>query len=282
MAFGTGLWVGILATVIATILIYVLWHFIVVSIGRFIIQKVLIRWSPGSRNISGTWETKFSKGHKSYDEIARVSQLFGKVWGIIEFRKDGQLRKYRMTGSMKENILSATYEIESPKEPLDRGSFTLALSSDGTRLDGCYAWTDDRSPVPSGNKYVWINPIYFDIDSIEIRKSPIHGKGVFANKEYPAGSDITHFRGYEVDKDTRHSLTLENRKIEPTGPLKYLNHSCDPNCCFRGRTLVTKRLVQRREELTINYRKTEDHFSHCFNCKCGSSNCCKKVCTSVS
>lgn len=280
--FATGLWVGILATVIATILISVFWHFIIGNIGRFIIQKVIIHWSPGSRNISGTWDTKFWKGREEHNEIAKVSQLFGKVWGIIEFWKDGKLRKYRMTGSMKENVLSATYEIESPKESLDRGSFTLALSPDGTRLEGRYAWTDDTSQVPSGNKYVWTKPIHFGIDSIQIGKSPIHGKGVFASKQYKAGSDVTYFVGYEVDKDTRHSLTLENCKIEPTGPLKYLNHSCAPNCYFRGRTLVAKRLVQRKEELTIDYRETENHFTHPFKCKCKSNSCCKKVCTFIS
>ncbi len=107
------------------------------------------------RNISGTWNTEFSKGSQPYQETAKVRQLLSRVWGTIEYKKNGQLRKYKMKGSLRENILVATYEIVSPKTPLDRGSFTLALSTDGNRLEGCYSWTDDESQIPKGDQYVW-------------------------------------------------------------------------------------------------------------------------------
>lgn len=271
-----GYLVGVLATITATILLYLARYLIVVYAGRYLTEKVLIRF-PRARNLSGTWETQFWKDDTSHTETVKVSQLFGKVWGIIQYKKDGQLRKYKMTGSIKEGVLSATYEIVSPTEPLDRGSFTLALSPDGTRLEGCYSWTDDDSQFPRGDKYVWMKPLYRGIDGIQIRRSRIHGKGVSANKQYQAGSDVAYFYGYEVDCDTRHSLTLEGCKIEPTGPLKYLNHSCDPNSCFQGRTLVTKRQVALGEELTINYLSTEDHISHGFDCRCGAEHCKRRI-----
>lgn len=120
---------------------------------------------------------------------------------------------------------------------------------------------------------------YVHNKDIRVGKSFIHGKGVFANKEYQAGSEVAYFEGHEVDHDTRHSLALDGKKIEPTGPLKYLNHSCDANSYFRGRTLVTRKKVEPSEELTINYLETEDNISHPFKCKCMVSNCKKKICS---
>ena len=154
MGFWWGVLAGIVATVIVSVIIPIVRYFIFAAIGQYVFEKVSICF-PRARNLSGTWETEFKKDDTSYKETAKVSQLFGKVWGTIEFNKAGQLRKYRMVGSFKEPILSATYEILSPKEPLDRGSFTLALSWDGMRLEGCYSWTDDESKEPKGAQYVW-------------------------------------------------------------------------------------------------------------------------------
>lgn len=136
---------GVLAGITGSIILYIIRYFI----GRAAIFLSRVR------NISGSWKTEFWKDDNTYKETAKVSQPFGRVWGTIEFIKDGQLRKYKMGGSIKEGILSATYETLSPREVLDRGSFTLALSADGRTLDGWYSWTDDESPTPKGDKYVW-------------------------------------------------------------------------------------------------------------------------------
>lgn len=118
---------------------------------------------------------------------------------------------------------------------------------------------------------------YGRTDGIEVRESPIHGKGVFAVKVYQAHCDVVYFEGYEVDCDTRHSLTLNGHKIEPTGLLKYLNHSCTPNCYFRGRILVTKRQADAGTELTVDYLETEKSISQHFDCNCQSPNCRRKI-----
>ncbi len=117
----------------------------------------------------------------------------------------------------------------------------------------------------------------YSSNGIEIRPSLIHGKGVFACKEYPAHSDVAYFEGYEIGHDTRHSLTLDGHKIKPTGLLKYLNHSCNPNCYFRERVLVTKQRTYSGQELTIDYSATEENISYCFECNCKSSNCRGKI-----
>lgn len=275
-------WITVVTTLATTSIAYFIFYFfrdfILVHISQFIIEKVLAI-CPQPRNMSGIWETKFWKNGDSYKEDAIVSQAFGKVWGIIKFQKGAEQRKYRMRGSIREGIVVATYETISPRTVLDRGSFTLRLLPDGFNLEGYYSWTDDDSIVPKGNKYTWTKPSQRGLNGIQVRKSTIHGNGVFANKTYSSDSNIAYFDGYVVDHDTRHSLTFAGYKIEPTGPLKFLNHSCDPNCYFQDRTLFAKREINAGRELTINYQDTEvQGLSRPFTCNCRCTNCKRKIC----
>ena len=109
--------------------------------------------------------------------------------------------------------------------------------------------------------------------SIVIRPSPIHGKGVFARTKLSAGQKIAYFKGDEIDHDTRYTLVLDGKRIEPTGKLRYLNHSCAPNAHFFGRWLVTSRDIFHGEEIAIDYLATENMIYHHFTCKCGAKNC---------
>jgi len=269
--------ITIISTLVASFIVYLFRYFIIVQIGHSLIEKVVILF-PQVRNISGTWEAQFSKGKESYTETARVSQLFGKIWGTIQLGKAPN-RKYKIAGSIREGVLVASYEIMEPKEILDRGSFTLRLSSDGQSMHGCGSWTDDETTVPQGHEYTWTKPLYRGINGIRNKKSTIHGKGVFANKQFPPQSEVAHFDGYEIERGTSYSLTLESRVIEGTGPLRFLNHSCNPNCYFKGRTLVTKIAVGPGQELTIHYLECETggHLRHPFRCKCKCTNCLKKI-----
>ncbi len=108
---------------------------------------------------------------------------------------------------------------------------------------------------------------------IIVRRSPNRGYGVISTLPFEPGSIIGFFDGYEVSNDTRHSLTLDGVKIEPTGKLAYLNHACDPNARCVGRTLIASRYIECVEEVTINYLETESQISFAFQCKCGNENC---------
>lgn len=265
--------VTVFATIIVSFLLYFFRYFLIVHIGHYLIEKVLICF-PQSRNISGTWEAGFQKGEETYTESAKISQLFGKVWGTIRLYKAPE-RAYRMTGSIREGVLVASYEIVEPKETLDRGSFTLRVSTDGLKLEGCGSWIDDEQTVPQGHDYIWMKPLYRGINGVRIKKSPINGKGVFANMQYPPQTEITYFDGFEVEHGSRHSLAIEGRNIQGTGSLRFLNHCCNPNCYFKGRMLVAKREITVGEELTIDYLELETpgHLRHPFKCKCKCENC---------
>ena len=113
--------------------------------------------------------------------------------------------------------------------------------------------------------------------ALEVKPSGIQGYGVFATRNHRPGQKIGDFEGYLVNHDDTYTLTVSGYKIMGTGPLKYLNHSCDPNAYFRDRTLFAKKHISRGEELTIDYQATEGSLSSHFACHCGSPNCRKLI-----
>ena len=60
-----------------------------------------------------------------------------------------------------------------------------------------------------------------------------------------------------------------------TDPLRYTNHSCQPNAVLRirqGRVeLYAMRAVEAGEELTVNYGET--HHEGRLRCRCGAAGC---------
>jgi len=112
---------------------------------------------------------------------------------------------------------------------------------------------------------------------IKIKTSSIHGRGVFSVTTFNKGDKIGYFEGYPVQSNTRHSLTFNGVKIEPTGLLKCLNHSCSPNSYFRDRVLVANRNIKPKEEITVDYLATEADITNHFECNCKSYNCRKLI-----
>ena len=111
--------------------------------------------------------------------------------------------------------------------------------------------------------------------NVSIGPSQIHGKGVFAKIKFTHGQRIGYFEGYEVNIDTQHSFFVKatGQRIEPTGPLRYLNHSCDANAHFEGRWLCASREIKEGEEITLDYLDAEQPISNSFSCRCGALNC---------
>ncbi len=131
---------------------------------------------------------------------------------------------------------------------------------------------------------------------IEVRKSGVHGRGVYATKPIFKGARIIEYTGKRVlwanvpdDPADPHTFLfgLENgtEVIDPTtggNDARWINHSCDPNCEAieeDGRVFIyALRNLQSGEELFYDYalqvdepitREVADE-SRCF---CGSSRC---------
>ncbi|MGK2848932.1 MAG: SET domain-containing protein [Minisyncoccota bacterium] len=65
----------------------------------------------------------------------------------------------------------------------------------------------------------------------------------------------------------------KNLWIDPYGPARYINHSCNPNLGVRGKLLfVALRDIKKGEELTFDYSISEDSLWE-MKCHCGAKNC---------
>ncbi len=139
------------------------------------------------------------------------------------------------------------------------------------------------------------------------RRSPIHGKGVFALQAIGAGEELLQYRGRLLSHDEADDLYADNTDSGHTflftlnddyivdanvggNTARWLNHSCDPNCEAvivedadgdpRGDRVVicTLRAIRPGEELTYNYgiRLDEAHtlrMKKIWACHCGAANC---------
>ncbi len=107
------------------------------------------------------------------------------------------------------------------------------------------------------------------------------GKGVFARRKFKADAVIAEVTGeliHDPDYTSSYCVDMgEDYALEPAPPLRYLNHSCDPNCEFFvydddlfRLLLVTLRPVQQGEELTIDYGWPAEV---AIPCLCGAKTC---------
>ena len=133
----------------------------------------------------------------------------------------------------------------------------------------------------------------------EARSSEIHGTGVYAIKDIPAGKKIIEYLGERIDKEEserRANAQMEhaektgdaavyiftlNKKWDldgnmPWNTARLLNHSCAPNCEAwiedKQIFLYSLREIAKGGELTFDYgfdiENYEDH-----PCLCGSEDC---------
>ncbi len=142
---------------------------------------------------------------------------------------------------------------------------------------------------------------------IQVRLSPIHGRGVFAVRDLPAESPVIEYRGqrlthaqadrdYAGNAESGHTFlfTLNDRYVidanQGGNAARWINHSCQPSCqAFliehpgRDRRLdrvviETLRPIGAGEELSYNYAITLDErhtprLKKRWACRCGAPHC---------
>jgi len=125
--------------------------------------------------------------------------------------------------------------------------------------------------------------------AVEVRPSAIDGLGVFALEAVPRWRKIGEVRGesISVEEARRRAATLERIMIveisdkkavdlaPSTDPMRYTNHSCQPNGQLRiqaGRIeFYALRAIAPGEEITVNYGET--HHEGRLACRCGAPGC---------
>ena len=136
----------------------------------------------------------------------------------------------------------------------------------------------------------------------KVKKSKVHGSGVFATSDIPKGRRVIEYIGDKIKKsegDKRSENRIKrflnskttgsvyifelNKMYDIDGsPLynkaRYINHSCNPNCeveIMDGHIwIVSLRKIKKGSELSYDYGysfEKEDYQDHL--CKCGSKNC---------
>lgn len=125
--------------------------------------------------------------------------------------------------------------------------------------------------------------------AVDVRMSRIDGRGAFAAEAMPARRKIGEIRGesLSVREARRRAKTMERimivevshtRAIDASGstdPLRFTNHSCQPNAVLRirqGRVeFYAMRDIAPGEEITVNYGET--HHEGKLRCRCGAPGC---------
>ena len=123
---------------------------------------------------------------------------------------------------------------------------------------------------------------------LEVRLSPIDGRGLFAKFSLPGRRKLGEYAGERISRREARRRVRHQRRvlIVETGDdhavdgsvdgnvFRYINHSCTPNTyirIFRGHVeFYTLRPIARGEELTCRYGET--HHNGTLRCKC-SINC---------
>ena len=143
--------------------------------------------------------------------------------------------------------------------------------------------------------------------TIIVKRSPIHGNGVFAARKLAAGETLIQYKGkltthdeadglYEGSVESGHTFlfTLNDDYIIDANrggnAARWINHSCDPNCeaviierkrgdAPRERIYIeAKRAIRKGEELTYDYGIKLDvpqtkRLKALWACRCGKPNC---------
>ncbi len=125
--------------------------------------------------------------------------------------------------------------------------------------------------------------------AVNVQASAIDGHGVFAAEGIPARAKIGEIRGEAISVEearvraTRHErimiVELSARRAidftKSTDPMRFTNHSCQPNarlCLDNGRVeFYALRVIEAGEELTVDYGET--HHDGKLACRCGAPGC---------
>lgn len=123
-----------------------------------------------------------------------------------------------------------------------------------------------------------------------MRKSRIHGRGVFARRDIPAGTRLIEYVGLPISKKKSAELMLKQNRYLFTlngasdldgkvgwNPARLMNHSCEPNCEAilddNNRVWIFSiKSIAREEELTFYHGYGLEDFMN-FPCRCGTPSC---------
>ena len=125
--------------------------------------------------------------------------------------------------------------------------------------------------------------------AVDVRASAIDGQGVFAAEAVRKRLKIGEIRGESISVSEARIRATRSERImivelsakkaidfsRSNDPMRYTNHSCQPNarlCIRQGRVeFYALRAIAPGEEITVNYGET--HHEGRLQCRCGAPGC---------
>ena len=113
---------------------------------------------------------------------------------------------------------------------------------------------------------------------VEVKKSKIHGKGVFAKRDFKKG-EVIKWNPTKLTPKEEKNLTEEQKENTVSNkkgyylmnaPEKFMNHSCASNTIMDVENLqdIVIKDIKKGEEITSSYLEDLDE-----KCNCGSKKC---------
>lgn len=125
---------------------------------------------------------------------------------------------------------------------------------------------------------------------IVVKKSGIHGKGLFITTDVKKGDHITYIKGdYTRKKSSKNKTEAKSIPmwygvtrtlwIDPKDTeFCYFNHSCSPNTAIVGiKNVIALKNIKAGEELTFDYSMTDADLYWEMPCHCESKDCRKVI-----
>jgi SET domain-containing protein len=116
-----------------------------------------------------------------------------------------------------------------------------------------------------------------------VKKSKIHGSGLFSNRDFAKGEvvlkwDVSHVltpkQVEELSEDEKIYVNiLDGKYVLLQPPERRVNHSCEANTYVKNCCDVARRDIRKGEEITADYEEEDIPGIKNMKCKCGSRNC---------
>jgi uncharacterized protein len=95
-------------------------------------------------------------------------------------------------------------------------------------------------------------------DKVEVKDSPIHGKGLFAKRRLRRNELVGIYEGVPTDTDDTYVLWFENEEgklvgIDGRNELRFSNHSRNANAILYGDELYALQTIEPGTEIKIDY-----------------------------
>ena len=118
------------------------------------------------------------------------------------------------------------------------------------------------------------------MQDVEVKKSAIHGIGVFALRDFKKGEIVLKWNPMVLTKTEAEKILgkekdyinfHEGKYLLMQPPERFVNHSCDANTFTKNFCDIAKRDIVKGEEITSNYNNEGCPLD--ITCNCGSKNC---------